>query len=268
MPSEKRDAALKSATIALAFFVSLLSVLAFVAVLSWTSWADLLSAMVSKRVIYAVELSLSTSLTSTGLAIATAVPVAYALSRHEFPGKGLVELVLTVPLILPPIAVGAILLVFFSSTAVGQVLESIFRIVFEIPGLVVAQYCVIMPITTKVVKASFDSLDPMYEGMAETLGCSPSQSLTRVLLPMSYNGIASAAVLGWSRAVGEFGASVMLAGATPLKTETLPISVFLKLSVADVPGAVALIVIMVGIAVLVLFGLQRTPASRYVLAGG
>ena len=85
---------------------------------------------------------------------------------------------------------------------------------------------------------------------------------------MSYNGIASAAVLGWSRAVGEFGASVMLAGATPLKTETLPISIFLELSVADIPGAVALIVIMVAIAVVVLLGLQRTPAGRYALAGG
>ena len=268
MPVGRRDMALKSATIAIALFVSLFIVLAFVAVISWTSWADLLSALISRRVIYAVELSLFTSLTSTALAIVTAVPVAYALSRHQFPGKGLVELVLTVPLILPPIAVGATLLVFFSSTAVGQVLESIFRVVFEIPGLIVAQYCVIMPIVTKVVKASFDSLDPMYEGMAETLGCSPSQSLWRVLLPMSYNGIASAAVLGWSRAVGEFGASVMLAGATPLKTETLPISIFLELSVADIPGAVALIVIMVAIAVVVLLGLQRTPAGRYALAGG
>ncbi len=264
----RRDRALKSATVAVTLFVSLFIILAFVAVVSWTSWSNLLSAFVSKRVTYAVELSLFTSLTSTTLAITTAVPVAYALSRTKFPGKGLVELVLTVPLILPPIAIGATLLVFFSSTAIGQVLESVFRIVFEIPGLIVAQYCVITPIITKVVKASFDSLDPMYEGMAETLGCSPSQSLWRVVLPMSYNGIASAAVLGWSRAIGEFGASVMLAGATPLKTETLPISIFLKLSVADIPGAVALIMIMVAIAMVVLLVLQRTPVGRYALAGG
>jgi len=264
----RRDIALKSATIALALFVSLFIILAFVAVISWTSWSSLLSAFVSERVIYAVELSLFTSLTSTTLAIVTAVPIAYALSRTKFPGKGLVELVLTVPLILPPIAIGATLLIFFSSTAMGQFLESVFMVVFEIPGLIVAQYCVIMPVITKVIKATFDSLDPMYEGMAETLGCSPSQSLWRVILPMSYNGIASAAVLGWSRAIGEFGASVMLAGATPLKTETLPISIFLKLSVADIPGAVALIVIMVAIAVLVFFGLQRTPIGRYALAGG
>ncbi len=144
-------------------------------------------------------------------------------------------------------------------------MNAVFGIVFEVPGLVVAQFCVIMPIATRTIKATFDSIDPMYEGIAMTLGCTTWQSARRVLLPLSSKGIIAAAVLSWSRAVGEFGASVMLAGATPMKTETLPISVFLRLSVADIPGMVALVLIMIGMALLVFFFAFRFTEGRTVV---
>lgn len=252
-----RDGAFKVATLSVSVLFILLSAVALVSVLSWTSPSALLSALSSQRIAYALSLTLFTSLVSTLLALAVAIPAAYGLSRYNPPGSRIIEAIFSVPLILPPVALGAVLLIFFSSTPLGEVLNAVFGIVFEVPGLIVAQFCVIMPIATRTIKATFDSIDPMYEGLAMTLGCNTWQSARRVLLPLSSNGIIAAAVLSWSRAVGEFGASVMLAGATPMKTETLPISVFLRLSVADIPGMVALVLIMIGMALLVFFALYK-----------
>ena len=260
-----RDGAFRLATLSVSLVIVLLSVVAFVSVLSWTSPGDLLSALRSQRIAYALWLTFSTSIVSTLLAMAVAIPAAYGLSRYNPRGSRVIEAIFSVPLILPPVAMGSVLLIFFSSTPLGEVLNTIFGIVFEIPGLVVAQFCVIMPIATKTIKATFDSVDPMYEGLAMTLGCNTWQSVRRVLLPLSSNGIVAAAVLCWSRAVGEFGASVMLAGATPMKTETLPISVFLRLSVADISGMVALVLIMVTIALLVFVALYRSGEGRAVV---
>jgi molybdate transport system permease protein len=251
------DKAFRLATLSVSFLFVLLSVVALISVLSWTSPSSLLYAVTSQRIAFALWLTLSTSVVSTLLAMAVAIPAAYGLSRYNPLGSRVIEAIFSIPLILPPVALGAVLLIFFSSTPLGQVLNAIFGIVFEVPGLIVAQFCVIVPIATRTIKAAFDSVDPMYEGLAMTLGCTMWQSARRVLLPLSSNGIVAAAVLSWSRAVGEFGASVMLAGATPMKTETLPISVFLRLSVADISGMIALVLIMVAMALLVFLVLYR-----------
>jgi molybdate transport system permease protein len=252
-----RDQIFKLGTLSVSFLFVLLSAVALISVLSWTSPGSLVSAVTSHRIAFALWLTLSTSVVSTLLAMAVAIPAAYSLSRYNPPGSRVIEAIFSIPLILPPVALGAVLLIFFSSTPLGQVLNAIFGIVFEVPGLIVAQFCVIVPIATRTIKAAFDSVDPMYEGLAMTLGCTTWQSARRVLLPLSSNGIVAAAVLSWSRAVGEFGASVMLAGATPMKTETLPISVFLRLSVADIAGMIALVLIMVAMALLVFLVLHR-----------
>jgi molybdate transport system permease protein len=251
------DKAFRLGTLSVSFLFVLLFAVALVSVLTWTSPSSLLTAVTSHRIAFALWLTLSTSVVSTLLAMAVAIPAAYGLSRYNPPGSRVIEAIFSIPLILPPVALGAVLLIFFSSTPLGEVLNAIFAIVFEVPGLIVAQFCVIMPIATRTIKAAFDSVDPMYEGLAMTLGCTTWQSARRVLLPLSSNGIVAAAVLSWSRAVGEFGASVMLAGATPMKTETLPISVFLRLSVADISGMIALVLIMVAMALLVFLVLYR-----------
>lgn len=262
----ERDQIFRIGTLSVSLLFILLSAVALISVLSWTSPNALISALTSQRITFAIWLTLSTSVISTLLALAVAIPAAYGLSRYNPRGSRVIEAIFSIPLILPPVALGAVLLIFFASTPLGEILNAVFGIVFEVPGLVVAQFCVIMPIATRTIKSTFDSIDPMYEGLAMTLGCTTWQSMRRVLLPLSSNGIIAAAVLSWSRAVGEFGASVMLAGATPMKTETLPISIFLRLSVADISGMVALVLIMIGLALVIFFALYRFGGGKVVVS--
>ncbi len=117
------------------------------------------------------------------------------------------------------------------------------RFVFEVPGLILAQFTVISILTIKLVKAVFDGVDVRYEKIARTLGHSELESITYVTLPLAKKGILSAALLSWTRAVDEFGASVTLADATRFKTETFSIALFLNLATGEIEKAVALICI-------------------------
>ncbi len=217
-------------------------------VIAWGGPQSLYAVVSSGEVAFAVGLSLVTSLPAAGAAVLAGIPIAYALSRYRFKGKNVVETLLMLPFAMPPIALGASLLIFFTNTWPGILLNNIISIVFEVPGLVVAQFTVVLPMVVKVLKSSFDMIDVKYEAVARTLGCGRLSTLFRVLLPMSKAGLASAFILGFSRALGEFGASVTLAGATRFKTETLPIAIYLTLSSGDVKVTVALIIVIVLIA--------------------
>lgn len=160
------------------------------------------------------------------------------------------------PFVMPPVALGAVLLIFFTNTLVGSIFNSLLNIVFEIPGIIIAQFAVILPMIIKVLKTSFELIDEKYEAVARTLGYGRLKVLLKVVLPMCRLGIISAFVLGFGRALGEFGASVTLAGATRFKTETLPIAIYLSLSSGDISMTTALIIILMFIAFITLIALQ------------
>jgi molybdate transport system permease protein len=162
--------------------------------------------------------------------------------------------------VLSPIALGALLLIFFNTVPGKLVERTLGAVVFEVRGIIAAQFIVIMGLAVSLVKSTFEGINPVYEGIARTLGATRFQTFRRVLLPMSRNGIAAAFLLTWARAVGEFGATVTLAGATPMKTETLPVAIFLSFAGADISRACVFILIAVGISLGVLFVLRKLNA--------
>jgi len=125
---------------------------------------------------------------------------------------------------------------------------------------VLAQFIVVLGLTVSLVKSTFEHIDPIHENIARTLGASRFKAFTHVLLPLARRGIFSAFLLTWARAVGEFGATVMLAGATAMKTETLTVAIFLSFSSADVHGACVFILISLAVSMAVLFTVRKIYA--------
>lgn len=213
-----------------------------------TTRAQFWSLLGSEEILFAVKLSIFTATLATLAAVLVALPAAYALAHYDFPGKAVVDTLLDVPIVLSPIALGAALMV-FSDTWVGRSIErNVLTFVFEVPGLVLAQFTVVVALATRLLKSTFDMIDPRYVRVGRVLGCTGFQAFRKVTLPLARPGIVAAMILTWARAVGEFGASVTLAGATSMKTETLPIAIYLSFATADVEKAVAAIFVLVAIA--------------------
>jgi len=224
--------------------------------------STLMSAFFSDELQFAIVLTLVTATIATALALIVSIPAAYVLSRARFPGRDLVDALINIPIALPPVALGTALLIFFTNTPLGVFINSSFiKLVFEPPGIILAQFSVISVLAVRLMKPVFDGIDPRYEKVARTLGHSELDSFMRVTLPMAKDGVFGAAMLAWARAMGEFGATVTLAGATRFKTETLPIAMFLNLSLANLENAMAIILILLGLTVSVLL-VSRKIAYR------
>ena len=220
-------------------------------------------AMFSEETLYAIRLSLLTATISAIISILIAIPVAYAISRTNFPGKSIVDSLLDLPIVISPVAIGAALLVFFNTPLGAAIDDNVISFVFSIPGIVLAQVTVISALAVRLLKSTFDSIDPRYEQVARTLGCSQPEAFFRVTLPLARDGLIASTILTWARAVGEFGATVMLAGSTAMKTETLPTAIFLSLASADVEKAIAVIFVLVIIAVIALLAIRKIIGRRY-----
>ncbi|MBC7346512.1 MAG: ABC transporter permease subunit [Clostridia bacterium] len=217
---------------------------------------DLPATFKAPPTLFAARLSLVTSLASTALCLVVAAPVAYALARYRLPGKGLLASALRIPLTLPPIVSGVCLLLLFGTTGFGEALTRLgLRFVFSVPGIIIAQFFVNVPSLLTVLKAAIEAVDVRLEYVARTLGCSPAKAFTGVTLPLVKNGLVAGIILTWSKAMGEFGAVLMLAGATRFKTETLPISLYLNMSTGDLEAvmAVATLLILLSLTSLTIF---------------
>jgi len=249
--------------------LSALSILVFFLILlivSLVATADLtlfLSSLFSDEARFAISLSLITATISTILAIFISIPAAYAVSKFNFPCKDIVDSLLDLPIVLSPVALGAVLLIFFNTPVGSFIDKNVIRFSFAVPGIVLAQVVVITALAVRLLKSTFDSIDPRYELVSRTLGCSKFRAFIKVTLPLAKNGLISAAILTWARAVGEFGATMMLAGATFMKTETLPIAIMLSLGSADVNKAIALIFILIIIAMIALFFMRKVMHGSY-----
>lgn len=208
--------------------------------------------------LFSIRLSLFAATIATCFAVIIGLPSAYALSRFEFPGKRILDTFLEIPMIVSPIALGASFLVFFN-TPFGQLIQNkgIF-FVFEIPGIILAQFATIAGLATRLMKASLDEISPRYEAVARSLGSSPWQAFYQITLPLSLKGLIASIILSWAKAVGEFGATVTLAGAMPGKTETMPIAIFTALASANIEKAVVLVLILVVLGLVMLYGVRLT----------
>lgn len=243
-----------SASLALAAFI--VSVLFLV--VSHSPPQSFVNSILSEEISFAIYLSLKTSVASTALCILIAVPAAYGLARYDFLGKNVVNTLLDMPLALPPLVAGVGLLLFFGTCPLGKGLAEVGLVfVFTPLGIVVAQFFVNMPFMLRIMRSTFEGISPRYEYVAKTLGCTDAQALWRVTLPMASNGLLAGAVITWSKGIGEFGAALMIAGATRMKTETLPISLFLNMSCGELEQAISAATILIFISMISLYVFER-----------
>lgn len=231
--------------------------------------AYLPEALASKETWFSIQLSLKTATFSTALCVLTAIPVAYALTRTEMPFKKLSELIIELMMCLPYLVLGLCLLILFSSPF-GDFLRDIgFKVVFTVKGIIIAQYFVNLPFAIKMMLTAFIQMDRRLEVIAGMLGASKWKQLTTIVLPMARNSIISMIILTWSRAIGEFGATLMLVGITRMRTETLPGSIYLSISTGDTKRAMASATIMMVISVLALIisNKMNEPPKYYRIGG-
>ena len=177
-----------------------------------TSPRSLWETILDPQVRGAIWLTFYASAIATGVAILTGVPLAYILARHEFPGKGLIEGLIDLPIVVPHTAVGiALLMVFGRSGTLGRAFGEIgVRFVSSVPGIVIAMLFVSMPFLVNAARDGFTAVDPRLERAARTLGASPWTAFRRVSLPLARRSILSGTILMWARGLSEFGAVVIL----------------------------------------------------------
>ncbi len=234
----------------LAFLIALLGATA-----TYTTPHDLWEALKSREIIYSIKLSLVTCTASALLALLLAVPVGYLLSRGRFAGKAWLDAALDIPIVLPPMVVGLCLLIFFQTTA-GKLIERVIPFTYTIAGVVLAQFVIGAAFAVRTMRGVFDHLSSRPEDVAMTLGCSRGQAVWMVTLPAAKRGMFAAFSIAWARSLGEFGPILVFAGATRMKTEVLPTSVFIELSVGRLEAAITVSLLMVALALIVLVAVR------------
>ena len=217
---------------------------------AYTGGGEPIRALGESDVLHAMFLSFYTATIAAVLALALAVPTGYALARWRFPGDWLVEAVLLIPVVMSPIALGVALLLVFRTGPGMWVEERLLRFVFEVPGIILAQFFVAYSFAVLVMRTTFAGVDVRLEQVARFLGCTRWRAFRLVTLPLARNGIVAAFVLGWARALGDFGSTSTLAGAVKWKTETMTVAIYLHLASVSIDRAVALSIVLTLVTVL------------------
>ena len=213
--------------------------------------SDILAELRSDMVLGAIALSLITSLIAVAAALVFGTPLAYALARFQFPGRQLLDTVVALPMVLPPIVGGFALLVALGRRGpVGGPLDAVgVDVAFTTSAVVLAQVFVAAPFYVRAAKAGFASVDPRLEGVSATLGARSWHTFRRVTVPLALPSLAGGAVMAWAR--GEFGATIMFAGNVAGRTQTMPLAILEALE-SDVDAAIAIAIILIAVAVAVL----------------
>lgn len=238
-----------------AFLILLLAVLLYVAASLWGVAAgglpNLGRALADGEIRFAMGLSLWTTTLSTALCVLIGIPCAYMLACTRLPGRRWMGALLELPLSLPYLVLGLCLLTLFSSPG-GKLLKELgLRLVFDPKGIVAVHLLINLPFVIHLAAQAFGQIDPELPLTAQTLGATRFQAFRYITLPLCRPALLSAALLAWSRGIGEFGATLMLVGVTRLKTETLPGSIYLNISTGDngMALAAALLLLLLSLAV-------------------
>jgi molybdate transport system permease protein len=226
---------------------------------------ELARSLVHPETLFALRFSLATSCAAMFIALSIGIGAAYFLSRHTFPGKAFLETLLDIPLAMPPLVAGVGLLFLLGKDFLGGSLAR-WGIHFVLApwGAVVAQSFVATPIVLRSAQAAFASVPKGYEEAALMLGLSPLQIFFRINIPLAGKSLLAGTMLAWARTLGEFGATLMVAGATRFRTETLPIAVYLNISSGELGIAMSCSLVLLGTAFALLLCarmLHRTSSS-------
>lgn len=214
-----------------------------------------------QQVGFSLRLSFITSITTTFIALLVGIPAAYALSRFKYPFPLVIDTILDLPIVLPPLVAGVALLTVLRYW-LGPFFDALgIQIHYTARGIVVAQLFIAAPFAVRAIKAAFDDISPRYEEVSRTLGCTRFQAFYHVSLPLAKHGILAGAIMTWARAVSEFGPILIFCSASE-KTAVLPIRVFLFNSAGDIAGGVVTSVILIIMAAAALLVFKLLGGSR------
>jgi len=212
-------------------------------------------------ILFSVILSLRVATISTVLIIVVGIPVAYFLARRDFFGKELIDVFFTLPLVLPPTVTGYYLVVLFGRNGtIGKLMYDWtgWSIMFTWYAAVLASFIVALPLMIKTTRAALESVDKSLIKASYTLGHTEFDTLVSVILPLAKRGIVAGSALSFARAMGEFGATLMLAGNLPGRTDTMPIAIYSRTSGGEWMTAQYMVILMT-----VLSGIFLYIANRY-----
>ena len=213
----------------------------------------------------ALSLSLQVALWATLLNLVLGIGVGYLLARKRFVGRDLLDTVLTLPMVMPPTVLGYYLLVLLGRNGwLGQWLQDTWGInlIFSLQGAVIAATVVAFPLVFKPARAAFEAIDGQMEEAGRVLGVSEIGIFLRITLPLAWRGILAGVLLGFARALGEFGATLMVAGSIPGKTQTLSIAVYEAVQAGQDAVANTLVLITSLVCIVVLLGAGRLAPGR------
>jgi molybdate transport system permease protein len=239
-----------------------LLVLPLVALALASSPAELLASLGDPLFGPALALSARTTLVSLAIVVASGTPLAWWLAVGPTRRTRAVELLVDLPIVMPPAVVGiALLQTFGRSGLFGAQLQALgIQIPFTTVAVVFAQVVVSAPFYVQAAAAAFRRVDPDLLIVARTLGQSPRGTFLRIAVPLALPGLVGGAALAWARALGEFGATLLFAGNLPGTTQTMPLAIYMALE-SDVRVAVALSLVLAAVSVLLLFALRSAPSA-------
>ena len=212
-----------------------------------------------------LALSLGVATGATLAALLVGVPLAWLLARRHFPGRGLLEVLVLLPMVLPPTVVGYLLLLTVGRRApVGRAIEAAFGapLVFTPAAAVLATFVAASPFLVRAAQGGFEQVDATYEDAARTLGRSERAIFLTVTVPLAWRGILAGTSLCFARAMGEFGATLILAGNIPGRTQTASLAVYDAVQAGDVARATRLSVLLAAVATGALWVLTRSSTER------
>ena len=223
-------------------------------------WSSMTSVITSSTSLDALWLTLIASLATTALALVFGFPLAWLLARVEFHGKALLRGLTTLPMVLPPVVGGiALLLAYGRKGIIGEPLYSAvgLSLPFTTPGVIVAEAFVAMPFFVITLESGLRSMNIRLEDAARSLGASRLTVFRRVTLPLIAPSLLAGSVLTWSRAVGEFGATITFAGNLPGVTQTAPLAIYISQSSDNLDEAIALSLVLVVVSLAVMVGTRN-----------
>lgn len=199
-------------------------------------------------------ISIKTSLVATLITFILGIVISYKIFWYKGRYESLIDTMLTLPLVLPPTVVGFFILITIGKNGpVGMILKTIdINLIFTWTATVISAVIVSFPIMYRSLKSSFEQIDNNMIFAAKTLGLSEKEIFMKIMLPISYPGMIGAVILSFARAIGEFGATLMIAGNIPGKTQTMPIAIFFAVESGDMNKAMIWVMIIIGISAIVI----------------
>ncbi|WP_245634949.1 ABC transporter permease [Methanobrevibacter cuticularis] len=224
-----------------------------------------MNALFSEQLIFAISLTLTTSLIAASLVIICCIPMAYTLSRYEFPLKALFKIIIDLPMAFPEIVIGIALLMFLGSNGIGNYLDFLgIQLVFNSTGIIIAQFFVALPYAVRMLYSTFNYINPRYEFVSRSLGHSEVSTFLNITLPLSKNGLFATGVIALSRCIGTFASVLFVGGGILMKTDTLAVSMYLNLSTGDIDMAITAGILLVIISFITIAIMEKYAKENYI----